>query len=233
MNQERFCQIIKDIRKKNNLTQKDLAEKYNVTAQAVSKWENGKNLPDIILIKHIAKDFNYSLDTLFADENIKKEKNNKKKIIIITSVLISLIIIILIIGIIIKREDFKFKTLSSNCNDFSLSGSIAYNNNKSAIYITNITYCGEEQDNTLYDEIECVLYESDNDIDKKISSYLYENSITLDEFLRKVTFTIDNYKNTCEDYANHKLYLSIIATKDNKKVTYRIPLTMDDSCSGD
>ena len=103
MNQERFGQIIKDIRKKNNLTQKDLAEKYNVTAQAVSKWENGKNLPDIILIKHIAKDFNYSLDTLFADENIKKEKNNKKKIIIITSVLISLIIIILIIGIIIKR----------------------------------------------------------------------------------------------------------------------------------
>lgn len=41
MNQEKFGKLIKDIRKKNNLTQKQLAAKYNVTYQAVSKWENG------------------------------------------------------------------------------------------------------------------------------------------------------------------------------------------------
>jgi transcriptional regulator with XRE-family HTH domain len=51
MNPEKIGQFIKEIRVKNNLTQKDLADKYNVTYQAVSKWENGKNLPDILLIR--------------------------------------------------------------------------------------------------------------------------------------------------------------------------------------
>lgn len=39
MNQEEFGKFIKQIRKNNNLTQKQLADKYNVTYQAVSKWE--------------------------------------------------------------------------------------------------------------------------------------------------------------------------------------------------
>ena len=45
MDQEKIGKFIKEIRIKNNLTQKDLAEKYGVTYQAVSKWENGKCLP--------------------------------------------------------------------------------------------------------------------------------------------------------------------------------------------
>ena len=43
MNQEKIGTFIKNLRKKNNLTQQALADKYNVTYQAVSKWENGKN----------------------------------------------------------------------------------------------------------------------------------------------------------------------------------------------
>ena len=38
MDQEKIGKIIKDIRVRNNLTQADLANKYNVTYQAVSKW---------------------------------------------------------------------------------------------------------------------------------------------------------------------------------------------------
>ena len=56
MDQEKIGKIIKEIRKNNNLTQADLANKYNVTYQAVSKWENGKSLPDIVLLKQICKD---------------------------------------------------------------------------------------------------------------------------------------------------------------------------------
>ena len=41
MEEEHIGKWIKEIRKKNHLTQKDLAEKYHVTYQAVSKWENG------------------------------------------------------------------------------------------------------------------------------------------------------------------------------------------------
>ena len=45
MEQEKVSNFIKKIRKDNNLTQKDLAEKYGVTYQAVSKWENGLSFP--------------------------------------------------------------------------------------------------------------------------------------------------------------------------------------------
>ena len=64
MDQEKFGKLIKEIRKKNNLTQNDLANKYNVTYQAVSKWENGKNMPDMALIKQISNDFNISLEEM-------------------------------------------------------------------------------------------------------------------------------------------------------------------------
>lgn len=53
MNQEKIGSLIKKIRKENNLTQQDFAKKYGVTYQAVSKWENGKNIPDIALLKEI------------------------------------------------------------------------------------------------------------------------------------------------------------------------------------
>ena len=232
MNQENIGKIIKEIRKKNNLTQKDLADKYNVTYQAVSKWENGKNLPDIMLIKQMSKDFNFSLDEFFETDE-KKNNKSKKIIYIVIGFIVTFLIIFLVIFFYINKDtDFDFKTLSSTCSDFNISGNIAYNSNKSAIYITNIQYCGGT-DNEEYDKIECILYESENNIDKLISSYNYdgEEKIKLEDFLQQVTFAIDNYKNTCEDYHNHNLYLSIIATLDNKEIRYKIPLTMVDNCS--
>lgn len=41
MDQEKIGKFIKDIRLKENLSQQKFAQKYNVTYQAVSKWENG------------------------------------------------------------------------------------------------------------------------------------------------------------------------------------------------
>ena len=66
MDSEKIGKLIKDIRNKNNLTQKEFADKYSVTYQAVSKWENGKNLPDISLLHQICHDFNINLDYLDA-----------------------------------------------------------------------------------------------------------------------------------------------------------------------
>ena len=74
MDQEKFGKFIKELRQKHNLTQKEFADKYHVTYQAVSKWENGKNMPDSTLIKKISEDFNVSLEELYNGEF----KNNKK-----------------------------------------------------------------------------------------------------------------------------------------------------------
>ena len=95
MDQEKIANLIKRIRKENKLTQKQLADKYNVTYQAVSKWENGLNLPDAALLKQMSKDFNISMDDIFEGKYTKK---NNKKIIIIISVVALLIISLLIIN---------------------------------------------------------------------------------------------------------------------------------------
>ena len=94
MDQEKIGKFIKEIRKKNNLTQAELAEKYNVTYQAVSKWENGKNMPDISLIKQISKDFNISLEEFYDGEYKNIKKNKKIYIIIAICVLILFLIVI-------------------------------------------------------------------------------------------------------------------------------------------
>ena len=46
MNQIKIGKFISECRKKNNLTQMQLAEKLNITDRAISKWENGKRMPD-------------------------------------------------------------------------------------------------------------------------------------------------------------------------------------------
>ena len=65
-------------------------------------------------------------------------------------------------------NDFQFKTLFTECKNFNISGNISYNENKSAIFINNIEYCGED-DVRKYKVIECVLYESNNDVEKKLA----------------------------------------------------------------
>lgn len=58
------AQNIIDLRRRNNMTQLDLAEKLNYTDKAVSKWERGESLPDIAVLKTIADMFGVSMDYL-------------------------------------------------------------------------------------------------------------------------------------------------------------------------
>lgn len=227
MDQEKIGKFIKDLRIKNNLTQKEFADKYNVTYQAVSKWENGKNMPDLSLLKEICKDFDVSLDDLINGK--KSVKKSYKKYVII-----GIICIVIVLFLVIKNNnngDFNFKTITSSCDAFNISGSIAYNDKKSAIYITNIKYCGGD-DTKEYEIIECTLYESHEDIEKKISSYKYDGDkkVKLEKFLENVTFKVDGYKKTCDEH--NSLYLLINAIDDSKNITtYKVPLETQSICA--
>ena len=233
LNPEKVGKFIKDIRKKNNLTQKQLADKYGVTYQAVSKWENGINLPEVTLIRQMSKDFNISVEDILDGELLTKKKNRNKLILIIG--VFSLIIIALILIIVTSnknnRESFEFKTISSTCKDFNVSGSLAYDNEKSSIYISHINYCGGN-DETTYKEIECNLYEKNGDITKKISSCKSKDSdMKLEDYLKGVELNIDKYTKTCKNYTNENLYLEVNATdKNNKIITYKIPLNINENC---
>lgn len=244
MDTERIGKLIKQIRKDNHLTQKDLALKYNITYQAVSKWENGKNIPDISLLKQICDDFNidinsfltgdYVLNTNASSKNTQIKNNFNKKKFLILGIFIFLIGITLVFLVIKNKvNDFEFKTISSDCSNFTITGSIAYNDIKSAIYIASINYCGGADDN-LYKSIECILYEKNGTLENRISQIVIkeENPKKLEDLLKNVTFNIDNYIYKCKEFQNNGLYVTIKATdSNNKQVTYSVPLTMNNVCT--
>lgn len=64
-------------RKRAKLTQVELAEKLNYSDKAISKWERGDSLPDIIILNDIAKLFNVTLDSLVSDKEEKAMKSYK------------------------------------------------------------------------------------------------------------------------------------------------------------
>ncbi len=55
---------IKDFRVKKNITQEELANKLNVTRQAISKWENNKGEPDLYMLSNIATTLEVSVENL-------------------------------------------------------------------------------------------------------------------------------------------------------------------------
>lgn len=55
-------------RKEKGMTQDQLAEHLSVSAQAVSKWENGASLPDIAILPKLAEIFDVTMDQLFSRE---------------------------------------------------------------------------------------------------------------------------------------------------------------------
>lgn len=64
---ELFGKRLFDLRNKYGLSQNNVAQKLNVSYQAVSKWENGQSYPDIEVLPALAKLFNVSLDSLLLD----------------------------------------------------------------------------------------------------------------------------------------------------------------------
>ena len=230
MDQNKIGNLIKELRKKDNLTQEKFAEKYGVTYQAVSKWENGKNIPDISLLKQICDDYNINIDDLLKGKN-NSNKNDRKKVIYI--VIGCIILLILVVFLIFHDDSFTFKTVTSNCSNFEISGSIAYNKNKSYLYISNIDYCGEK-DNNLYIKIDCILYEIKDNIKKEIGSSSYDkgDKIKLNDFLKDVNFNIDNFSRECKNIEDGNIELEINATmEDSNIITYKVPLSLNKSCS--
>ena len=78
----KFCDKLSKIRKDNNFSQEQLADKLGMSRQAVSKWESGSSYPDMKTMIQICKILNCKLDDLMDDGsfnnnvNYKSNKNN-------------------------------------------------------------------------------------------------------------------------------------------------------------
>lgn len=232
MNSGQLGKTIKNLRIKNNLTQKEFADKLGVTYQAVSKWENGKNMPDILLLKDISALFNINIDELLTGKKKCNNTINNNKIWII-GVILLLATIAIFVTIIINNNNsnFEFKTITSSCKEFTLTGSAAYNKDKTSIYISNVDYCGKEN-NIIYEALTCNLYEDYKNTKTKIGSCgTSKTKMTLDEFLNTVQINVNNYVASCKMFTSSSLYLEIQATDvENKTTTYQIPINLEENC---
>ena len=135
MDNEKFGNFIKELRKEKGLTQKELGEKLNITDKAISKWERGLSFPDITMLNILTDFFEVDVSELLngergiktdiklekvIEEAIEKYKNLEekrqqkikkvKKTIGIISVII-LIFSLLVQGayiFVLKKHDFEY-----------------------------------------------------------------------------------------------------------------------------
>ena len=65
-------------RKRSGMTQAKLAEQLNYSDKAVSKWERGESMPDVLTLVQLAELFEVSVDTLLADPEALPENSGRR-----------------------------------------------------------------------------------------------------------------------------------------------------------
>lgn len=78
MNQEKTGKFIAELRKEKNMTQIDLADKLGITDRAVSKWENGRGMPDLSLLAPLCEILGVSINELLSGERLDKKDYQEK-----------------------------------------------------------------------------------------------------------------------------------------------------------
>lgn len=73
MDQIKIGSFLKELRKEHNLSQEQLAEKFNISSRSVSRWENGNTMPDISMMIELADFYDIDIRDLLRGER-KSEK---------------------------------------------------------------------------------------------------------------------------------------------------------------
>ena len=84
MDNQKIGKFIAILRKENNLTQKDLAEKLGITDRAISKWERGLCCPDISLLDDLSKILKVSVLEILKGRKLEKDEKVENKDLIET-----------------------------------------------------------------------------------------------------------------------------------------------------
>lgn len=74
MNQEKIGKFISKQRKAKNMTQEELASILGVTDKSVSRWENGKTMPDLSMIKDLSNELNCTIPELLNGRKMTQEE---------------------------------------------------------------------------------------------------------------------------------------------------------------
>lgn len=94
MKKNSLAEALVEFRAANGMTQKDLAEKLNVSDKAVSRWENGKNYPDIETLQRLSELLGVTINNLLNGNLEVVEKKPPYRKAIVYAVVIALLIYI-------------------------------------------------------------------------------------------------------------------------------------------
>ena len=209
MENEKIGKLISKIRKEKGMTQKDLADKLNVTDRAVSKWERGLCCPDISLLKDLSSILDISISKLIcgeelSDESINKtiqftEKNIKQRIIKYFNIVLISIIILLIIFIVLNilKVEFRYHKKYKYTVDYEAMVKAEEDSNL-------------KQYEEIKNNVDLILnnqgiYSDDDYV--RITNYIenIKKVLTLNEkeYLKKQYYTYNDLKKLTENYKNY------------------------------
>lgn len=218
MDIEKIGNFIAMMRKRNGLTQAELAEKFNITKNAVSKWERGICMPDVDKLDIVADTLGVSvIELINGEENNKlsdsqinqitkkgiqfyhqKLLNNvKKKFVIIVVFFLMIIFIISLIFIFNNYGKFKVYNLYSPNNEYTADGNVILTNSNNIFTLTNIEAIKEELFLIEGYVFDYALYLDDQLLMKQGDIYLYEHSegdvpIYLTDYLNTISIYISD-----------------------------------------
>ena len=99
MNNIKFGKLISTLRKEKNMTQKELAEKLNITDKAVSKWERNLSCPDVNTISKLADILDVSVEELIQSKNNSQENIGSLINLILKAVALAMGIALIILNV--------------------------------------------------------------------------------------------------------------------------------------
>ena len=226
MENENIGKLISKIRKEKGMTQKDLADKLNVTDRAVSKWERGLCCPDISLLKDLSNILGISISKLIcgeelSDESINKtiqftKKNMKQRIIKYFNITLISIMIFLIIFILLSilKVEFRYHKKYKYTVDYEARVRAEEDSNL-------------KQYEDIKNNVDLILnnqgkYSDDDYV--RIKNYIdnIKKVLTLNEkeYFRKQYYTYDDLKKLSENYNSYNNY-------DDRFIDYSVDNSID------
>lgn len=225
MDQIKIGKFIADTRAAKKITQEELAKEIGVTDKAISKWENGRCLPDVSLFKPLCKALDISVNELLNGEkdtnedgyiNYIKETNKKNKLKQIITILVSTTILVLLLLSIYFLNNYGKTTtykLYGTSENFTYSNGLLTVSNEKYILSTGIVEYANE---TLEDaKILSIQMKYNNSIItsgnlSKGNTILVEDVGYNEIFSKEKIDNLDNWVIEITYFANDEIYEEII-----------------------
>jgi transcriptional regulator with XRE-family HTH domain len=193
MNQEKIGKFISKCRKDKNITQEELAEKLGVTNKTISRWENGKNMPDYSILKDLCNILDINVNELLSGEKNNKETEENLDMIL--------------------KEYYKMKKQKEKLRMLIIVGTVVLS--QILLIVLTVLILNYEYDNRLYQTTNLKDY---NDVIGSKAKGIYENKWDMSEeiFPKKLNGNIENFKMLCDDFID-KQFLSYLVIDYNEE----------------